>query len=108
LKMYDEQLPTGYSYVFGHIGNSHSHANILPRTQTELETAQLIMLEMSKQVISLGGSIAGEHGIGKIKSKYLEMAVGENAVRQMKNIKKCLDPNNILNRHTLLSLKPSL
>ncbi|MDA8405685.1 MAG: hypothetical protein M0T73_02350 [Deltaproteobacteria bacterium] len=56
---------------------------------------------MSKQVVSLGGSIAGEHGIGKIKSKYLEMAVGKEAVRQIKQIKKCLDPNNILNHHAL-------
>ncbi|MHB8205239.1 MAG: FAD-binding oxidoreductase [Desulfomonilaceae bacterium] len=103
LKMYDERLPQGRSYVFGHIGNCHLHANILPGTQAELETAQQVMLEMSKQVISLGGSIAGEHGIGKIKSKYLEMAVGKEAVRQMKHIKKCLDPNNILNRYTLLS-----
>ena len=50
LKMYDECLPLGHSYVFGHIGNSHVHANILPGTQVELETAQQIMLEMSKQV----------------------------------------------------------
>ncbi|MGO8878560.1 MAG: FAD-binding oxidoreductase [Desulfomonilaceae bacterium] len=105
LKMYDERLPLGHSYVFGHIGNSHLHANILPGTQAELEVAQQVMLEMSKQVVSLGGSIAGEHGIGKIKSKYLEMAVGKDAVRQMKHIKKCLDPNNILNRHTLLSIE---
>ena len=88
LKMYDECLPLGHSYVFGHIGNSHVHANILPGTQVELETAQQIMLEMSKQVVSLGGSIAGEHGIGKIKTKYLEMAVGKDAVQQMKQIKE--------------------
>lgn len=61
------------------------------------------MTEMSREVVSLGGSIAGEHGIGKIKSKFLEMAVGEDTITQMKDIKKQLDPNNILNRHTLLS-----
>ena len=55
LKMYDECLPLGHSYVFGHIGNSHVHANILPGTQVELETAEQIMLEMSKQVLSLVG-----------------------------------------------------
>ena len=63
------------------------------------------ILEMSKQVVSLGGSIAGEHGIGKIKSKYLEMAVGKDAVRQIKQIKKCLDPNNIPNHHALLRIE---
>ncbi len=95
-------LPEESSYVFGHTGNCHLHANILPRTRSELEAAQKIMFEMSRQIVSLGGSIAGEHGIGKIKSKYLEMAVGNEVVWQMKRIKKSLDPKNILNWHTLL------
>lgn len=100
--MYGQCLPEESSYVFGHIGNCHLHANILPRTRSELEAAQKIMFEMSRQIVSLGGSIAGEHGIGKIKIKYLEMAVGNEVVWQMKRIKKSLDPKNILNRHTLL------
>lgn len=104
LKMYDDQLPRGSSYVFGHIGNSHIHANIVPGTKAELWAAQQIMFEMSQQIVALGGSIAGEHGIGKIKSKYLEMAVGKETVRKMKQIKRCLDPKNILNRNTLLSV----
>lgn len=78
--MYDQYLPEESSYVFGHIGNCHLHANILPRTRSELEAAQKIMFKMSQQIVSLGGSIAGEHGIGKIKSKYLEMAVGNEVV----------------------------
>ncbi|MGC8658806.1 MAG: FAD-binding oxidoreductase [Desulfomonilaceae bacterium] len=101
LRMYEQYLPEQYSYVFGHIGNCHLHANMLPRTQFELQKAQDVMFEMSSKIVSLGGSIAGEHGIGKIKSKYLEMAVGNRAVRQMKRIKRSLDPKNILNRHTL-------
>jgi glycolate oxidase len=75
----------------------------LPQTDEEEKTAQRTMGEIATEVVSMGGSIAGEHGIGKIKSKYLEMALGEEAVRQMKRIKRCLDPRNILNRHTLLS-----
>lgn len=103
LKLYDQGLPGESSYVFGHIGNAHLHANIVPETNIEEQSARRIMTEMSREVVSLGGSIAGEHGIGKIKSKFLEMAVGEDTITQMKNIKKQLDPNNILNRHTLLS-----
>jgi D-lactate dehydrogenase (cytochrome) len=102
LDVYDEKLPLDISYLFGHIGNSHLHANILPQTNDEEKTAQRTMDEIARTVVSMGGSIAGEHGIGKIKSKYLEMALGEEAVRQMKRIKRSLDPRNILNRHTLL------
>ncbi len=102
LEMYDDELPKNSSYVFGHIGNSHLHANILPQNGVELETAHQIMLKMMERIISIGGSISGEHGIGKIKNRHFEKTVDENTLKQMISIKIAMDPNNILNRHTLL------
>jgi D-lactate dehydrogenase (cytochrome) len=103
LEMYDCELPRNSSYVFGHIGNNHLHANILPQNSSELETARQILSNMLERIISTGGSISGEHGIGKIKTRYFERTVNENTLKQMIGIKMALDPNNILNRHTLLS-----
>ncbi|GAG01815.1 unnamed protein product, partial [marine sediment metagenome] len=48
-------------------------------------------------VIPLGGSITGEHGIGKIKTPYLELEHGPDVVDLMHQIKKLFDPNMILN-----------
>jgi glycolate oxidase len=47
--------------------------------------------------VELGGTISGEHGIGYVKAPYLDMAVTGATVNAMKQIKRALDPNGILN-----------
>ena len=49
-----------------------------------------------KKGVSLGGTISAEHGIGKIRSKYLELMYGKPGVLEMARIKKAFDPNCIL------------
>lgn len=44
-----------------------------------------------------GGTLTGEHGIGKIKTPYLELEHGDRVVKLMRDIKKQFDPNMILN-----------
>lgn len=51
----------------------------------------------SEIIIPYGGSITGEHGIGKVKSSYLKLEHGIEVVNLMAQIKKLLDPNMILN-----------
>ncbi|MFO7795539.1 MAG: FAD-binding and (Fe-S)-binding domain-containing protein [Promethearchaeati archaeon] len=48
-------------------------------------------------IIPVGGSITGEHGIGKIKTPYMELSEGKDVVQKMTEIKKLFDPNLILN-----------
>ncbi|MFX0003462.1 MAG: FAD-binding and (Fe-S)-binding domain-containing protein [Candidatus Hodarchaeota archaeon] len=48
-------------------------------------------------IIPVGGSITGEHGIGKIKTPYLELEHDSNIIELMTQIKKFYDPNMILN-----------
>ncbi len=50
-----------------------------------------------KIIIPAGGSITGEHGIGKIKTPYLELEHNSNVIELMTQIKKFYDPNMILN-----------
>ena len=46
----------------------------------------------------LGGTVSAEHGIGKLKRKYLAVMMGERYLNEMALIKRILDPNGILGR----------
>jgi D-lactate dehydrogenase (cytochrome) len=83
--------------VFGHIGNNHLHINMLPQNYGELEKAKEIYALMAQKVLELKGTVSAEHGIGKLKHKYLSMMFGEHGINEMKRIKKVFDPDLILN-----------
>ena len=53
--------------------------------------------EIFSTVLSLGGMITGEHGIGLTKKKYLTKALGTEQVALLSRLKKAFDPDNILN-----------
>jgi D-lactate dehydrogenase (cytochrome) len=82
--------------IFGHIGESHVHANALPATPAEADRAKDICLELIKKGIALGGTVSAEHGIGKIKHEYLRLMYGDRGVMEMVAIKKAIDPSCIL------------
>jgi glycolate oxidase len=85
---------------FGHIGDGNVHVNILKKQTDDLAWKQALpqlLKELFQIVISLGGTISGEHGIGYVKKKYLPLAVDAPALAVMKAVKKTIDPKNILN-----------
>lgn len=88
---------------FGHIGNNHVHVNIIPRNMEDYERGKALYLEWARTVVSLGGSISAEHGVGKLKTPMLELMYGAEGVRQMRELKKCFDPRGLLNRGNLFA-----
>ena len=56
-----------------------------------------IMEDLFRVTARLGGTISGEHGIGHKRKKYLPIVMTEPAIEMMRQIKRALDPNNILN-----------
>jgi len=87
--------------VFGHIGESHMHANLLPATEAEFIKSKQIYLELVEKAINLGGTVSAEHGIGKLKHPFLEKMVGEKGLREMAALKKVFDRACILGRGNL-------
>ena len=49
------------------------------------------------EVVTLGGAISGEHGIGLAKSPFLRLQHPPAALRAMRAVKRALDPRGILN-----------
>ncbi|MCM8794246.1 MAG: FAD-binding oxidoreductase [Candidatus Omnitrophica bacterium] len=88
--------------LWGHIGENHLHANLLPTTEEEFKQALEVYAAIAKKAVSLGGTVSAEHGIGKIRIPYLEMMVGPEGLKEMARVKKALDPNGILNPGTLI------
>ncbi|HCA43240.1 MAG TPA: FAD-binding oxidoreductase [Bacteroidetes bacterium] len=88
------------SICYGHAGDGNVHVNILKGNaseevwKNELEPA---IEEIFKLTVSLGGTISGEHGIGYSQKNYLPIAMKENELNLMKQIKSTFDPENILN-----------
>ncbi|MDW7674545.1 MAG: FAD-linked oxidase C-terminal domain-containing protein [Bacillota bacterium] len=85
--------------VVGHAGDGNLHATFLcdERDLEEMERIEKAIEEVFVAALDLNGVLSGEHGIGKLKAKFLEQQVGKQGLQLMKNIKQTLDPNNILN-----------
>jgi D-lactate dehydrogenase (cytochrome) len=103
MNLYSSRLKeTGLEYVmFGHVGNNHVHVNILPRSMDDYETGKKLYLEWAKKVVSMGGTVSAEHGVGKLKKHFLEEMYGEVGIREMRELKRLFDPKCILNRGNL-------
>lgn len=90
--------------VFGHSGdgNYHIHFMFNGGNLQARANAQKAMQESIEKVISLGGAVSGEHGIGFVKAKYMKLQHSQFELELMRNIKKVFDPNNILNNSKVL------
>lgn len=87
--------------IWGHIGNNHVHVNILPRNEQDYQAGKMLYRRWAEQVVAWGGSVAAEHGIGKLKAEYLKLMFGTQALQEMLQVKKALDPFMILGRGNL-------
>ncbi len=91
---------------FGHAGDGNMHPTVLTdeRDKEEIERVEKFFDELYDETIKLGGTITGEHGIGLAKKKYLSKLIESPALKMMQQIKRTIDPNNILNPDKIFSL----
>jgi glycolate oxidase len=86
-------------YLFGHAGDGNLHVNIMTdrRRAEEMERVHRFVERLFALVVSLGGALSGEHGIGLTKSPYLGMIFSEAELALARGIKRAMDPGMILN-----------
>ncbi len=83
----------GLDYViFGHIGNNHLHVNILPSSKADYQCGRELYLAWAREVVGWGGTVAAEHGIGKLKAPMLEIMFGTAGTAAMRAVKRVFDP----------------
>ncbi|MEM3957487.1 MAG: FAD-linked oxidase C-terminal domain-containing protein, partial [Thermoproteota archaeon] len=90
-----------YIPVYGHAADGNVHSHIMKR---DAEKYEAIKREIYETTISLGGTITGEHGVGKIRVKELYRFTHPKKIELMKGVKRLFDPNNILNPSTVLEI----
>lgn len=82
--------------IYGHAGNGHPHQNFVARDARELATIEGVVEETLRRVLTMGGTVAAEHGIGKIKRRWLPLQMNALQISMMTAAKRELDPLGIL------------
>jgi D-lactate dehydrogenase len=84
---------------FGHAGNGNIHVNLLidPDDKEQMQAAEICLDKIFDLVLSLNGTLSGEHGVGLEKRDFIHKELGHTEIALMHNIKKVFDPENILN-----------
>ncbi|MBW2094243.1 MAG: FAD-binding protein [Deltaproteobacteria bacterium] len=90
--------------AFGHAGDGNIHVNIMHDKDDPRERGKVVPLvrELFEKILTMGGTITGEHGIGITKAPYLEMEIPKPGLDLMSRIKKAFDPRGILNPGKIL------
>jgi glycolate oxidase len=85
--------------VIAHAGDGNTHPLIVfdPMDAGQAERAQQAYGEVMNLAISLGGTITGEHGVGRLKRPWLKDNIGADVVALNHRIKHALDPEGIMN-----------
>ncbi len=85
-------------YAFGHAGSGNLHMEIMgiPEEKAQWQKVREAEEEIVYFALECGGTATGEHGIGIGKKKFMKKEHGESLLL-MKQIKKLLDPNGIMN-----------
>ncbi|MGO9488585.1 MAG: FAD-binding oxidoreductase [Solirubrobacteraceae bacterium] len=97
-----EEIAQGHglrSCAWGHAGEGNVHATVLvdPSSERELDAAEQVDEELFAVVAQLGGSIAGEHGVGLLKRGRLALQWGEQALELHEAVKRAFDPKGLMN-----------
>ncbi|QGH68258.1 FAD-binding oxidoreductase [Pseudactinotalea sp. HY158] len=90
--------------VIAHAGDGNTHPLVVfdPADSSQAARAEAAYGEVMDLAIGLGGTITGEHGVGRTKKAWLPGYVGPDVMRLNKTVKDALDPHGLLNPGAIL------
>jgi len=83
--------------TYGHAGDGNLHVNFLWNEPDEIPAVERAIDALFHEVIALGGTLSGEHGIGVLKAPYLPLEQSAELITLQKDIKRTFDPQGLLN-----------
>ena len=92
--------------MFGHAGDANVHVNPLVPMGSPgwKDGVRKVLFSVAELVSSLGGTLSGEHGDGRIRAPLLDRIWSDAAMRGFRLVKNTLDPDGILNPGVILPL----
>ncbi len=84
--------------AYGHAGDGNMHCTVIgPSTENWHEVLHEVQEKIYTAVISMGGTLSGEHGIGFKRKEYMKLFLDPKNLELIKRVKLAFDPENILN-----------
>jgi glycolate oxidase len=85
--------------LIAHAGDGNTHPLIVfdPTDEDMARRADVAFGAIMEAAISLGGTITGEHGVGRLKRPWLVDQIGADTYDVSLRIKHALDPQGLLN-----------
>lgn len=83
--------------TYGHAGDGNLHVNFLWQDPSEAPRVKAAIEETFRKVVSLRGTLTGEHGVGVLKAPYLGLEQSPALIDWQKRVKATFDPKGILN-----------
>ena len=95
--------------TYGHAADGNLHTKMLldPTSEDNWQRGERAVGEIFDAVISLGGTVTGEHGVGISKAPYMARERPQ-ALETMRLLKRAMDPNNILNPGKMMDWEGSI
>lgn len=93
------------SICYGHAGDGNLHVNILKDDMSDADWDEQLpwaIREIFTEVVQMGGTLSGEHGIGWVQKPYMDLAFPPAQIELMRAIKASFDPTGILNPNKIL------
>ena len=80
--------------IWGHMSDGNLHPNLVPHASGDVAAAKDALLELGREVVTLGGCPLAEHGVGRsaVKQALLRQLYGEAGIEEMRAVKRALDP----------------
>ena len=83
--------------TYGHAGDGNLHVNFLWNDAEDRPRVDAAIRGLFEAVLSMDGTLSGEHGIGVLKAPYLPMEQSPELIALQRRIKEVFDPKHILN-----------
>ncbi|MBR5925861.1 MAG: hypothetical protein IKZ78_00730, partial [Firmicutes bacterium] len=98
MEMFERTIKEGgfRSAIWAHIGNSHIHANIISRNSEEYKRSHELFKSWAREIVKMGGSVSAEHGVGKMKTDYVEIMFTPEDIEAMRNVKRAFDSRYLI------------